>query len=289
MNDTKEANSANKPVSLGSNGSKDGTQLNLGATEPVVSQYEELSVVRRKRSWKVLVPVLVLAVALAVVGYLMFRPSKTLSTATVQRGTIISTVETTGKLEAETRANLSFKTSGRVEKVLVEPGDVVEEGNVLAELDTGSLERQLNEAETQLEISKLRLQQAKEGAQPADIAAATADLNGAIARLNQTRAGGRAEDIAAAQAQFNSAVANLDAVKKGPTAADIATAQAQLDQAKANRDLVATTAANTTEQARILWEQAKGSTQEFLDPAGRVEQARLNYETAKQNEVSQVN
>src|SRR5687768_9459147 len=224
MSKTQESKSITTTTTPNPNGSNDGTQRNLDETEPVVSQYEEISVVKRKRPWKVLLPVLVLAVALAVAGYLLFRPSKTLSTATVQRGTIISTVETTGKLEAERSAKLSFKTSGRVEKVLVEPGDVVEEGNVLAELDTGSLQRQLNEAKTQLEISKLKLLQAKEGAQPADIAAATADLNGAIARLNQTRAGGRAEDIAAAQAQYNSAVANLDAVKKGPSAADIATA-----------------------------------------------------------------
>lgn len=288
MNETQESKSINRTTTPDSNGSNNGTQINLGETEPVVTQYEEINVVKRKRPWKVLLPVLLLAVTLAVVGYLLFRPSKTVSTATVERGTIISTVETTGKLEAERSAKLAFKTSGRVEKVLVEQGDLVEEGNVLAELDTGSLQRQLNEAKTQLEISKLKLLQAKEGAQPADVAAATADLNGAIARLNQTRAGGRAEDIAAAQAQYNSAVAKLDAVKKGATPGDITVAQAQLDQAEANHDLVATTAANTTEQARILWIQAKGSTQDFLDPTGKVEQARLNYEAAKQNEVSQL-
>ncbi len=288
MNETEESKIVIRTANPGSNGSSDTAGLHLSEPELAVTQYEERQVIKRKRPWKVLLPVLLVSIALAVAGYLLFRPSKALTTATVRKGTIISTVETTGKLEAERSARLAFKISGRVEKVLVEQGDLVEEGNVLAELDTGSLERQLNEAKTQLEISKLRLLQAKEGAQPADIAAATADLNGAIARLNQTRAGGRAEDIAAAQAQYNSAVARRDAVKKGAAPTDITAAQAQLDQAKANRDLVATTAANTTEQARILWVQAKGSTQEFLDPAGKVEQARLNYEAAKQSEVSQL-
>ena len=288
MQDTEKSEKSNIRVESGSNGSGNAADVPIHETVPVVTQYEELTVVKRKRPWKVLLPVLFAAIALAVIAYFLFRPTSTVATAIVRRGTIISTVETTGKLEAERSAKLAFKISGRVEKVLVEQGDVVEEGNIIAELDTGSLERQLNEAKTQLEISKLRLLQAKEGAQPADIAAATADLNGAIARLNQTRAGGRAEDIAAAQAQYNSAVARLEAVKKGPTPTDIAAAQAQFDQAKANRDLVATTAANATEQARILWVQAKGSTQEFLDPAGKVEQARLNYETAKQSEVSQL-
>src|SRR5204862_1700972 len=106
----------------------------------------------RRRPWRIALPVL-LVIALAVgVGWYFFRPVAGPPTATVRRGTIISSVETTGKLEAQTKASLAFKMSGRVEKILVKEGAKIEPGDVLAQLDTESLQRQLDEARTQLDI-----------------------------------------------------------------------------------------------------------------------------------------
>jgi HlyD family secretion protein len=250
---------------------------------------EEVRYTRRRSPWRIVLPIaLVVAIALAL-AYLFLRPTTTVTTAVVTRGTIISSVETTGKLQADLSAKLSFRSSGTVGKVLAKQGDKVKAGDVLAELDTDALQRQLMQAQAQLEISKLKLQQAKKGPQPADIAAATANLNGAVAALNSVRAGGRAEDIAAAQALYNQAQSKLDALKKGPSATDLSAAQARLDQAKANRDAVVASTTNATEQARILLEQAKASTENWLDPAGKVEQARLNYDAAQQSQTAQVN
>jgi HlyD family secretion protein len=240
---------------------------------------------RRRRMWLAIGLGVALLVALL---FFLLRSSKNLPTVIVRRGTIISSVETTGKLEAEKRARLSFKQSGRVESVKVKAGDSVSSGDVLAELDTSTLQRQLNEAEVQLQISKLKLEQARLGAQPEDIAAATADLAGAVSRLNQVRAGGRAEDIAGAQALLNQAQAKLDALKKGPSALDISIAQAKLDQAKANRSLVGTTAANTKEQARIALQEAQTALDNGTGTQAKVDQARSNYDAAKSAEVSQI-
>ncbi len=354
------------------------TQLST-PSQPATSRFADESDITllppKRNRLRVAVPVL-LIVALAIgTTYFFFRPVQGPPTAAVRRGTIVSTVETTGKLEAQTKAKLSFKAAGQVSKVIAKQGDNVKVGDVLAELDTEDLQRKLDEAKTQLDISKLKLQQAKEGAQPADIAAATADLNGAIANLNDTRAGGRAEDIAAAQAQLNQAQAKLDAVKKGATtqdiaqaeaavreaqakletarrpgtpqqiaeaqaavdqaqanldkvnapatAQDLASAQSKLDQAKANREQAAITASNAKEQARIAQDQAanlvanaqdayakirddnakvKGrdvtddekqaeerARRDMQDAQGKLAQARNNYDTAKLNEVAQVN
>jgi HlyD family secretion protein len=256
---------------------------------PKLVEVEEVRYTRKRRPWRIILPVALVVVAALALAYIFLRPTSTVTTAIVTRGTIISSVETTGKLQADLSAKLSFRSSGTVDKVLAKQGDKVKAGDVLAELDTASLQRQLKQAQAQLEISKLKLQQAKEGPQPADIAAATANLNGAVASLNSVRAGGRAEDIAAAQALFNQAQAKLDALNKGPSATDLAATQAKLDQAKANRDVVIATTANATEQARILLEQAKASTENWLDPAGKVEQARLNYVAAQQSQTAQVN
>ncbi len=277
----------------------------------------------RRRRWRVLI--LIIAALLLVAGllYFMLRPSKSVATATVRRGTIISSVETTGKVQAEHIARLSFKTSGRVEKVIVKQGDVVEVGAVLAELDKAAMQRQVDEARTQLEISKLKLQQAREGVRVEDVTAATAERDAAAARLNQLKSGGRTEDVAAAQAQVNQAQAAYDALKKGASAQEIAAAQARLDAAKANRSQVAAAAANTKEQARIAVAQAQNAVQnaqdvydrvkaanstadpksltqeqkdaeqralrDLQDAQGKLSQAQLTYDTAKQSETAQVN
>ena len=159
--------------------------------EPGTSRFVDESQIElmrpRRNRWRIAIPALLLiAVAVAAAYYFFLSPPAPPPTATVQRGTIISTVETTGKLEAQTSATLSFRQSGQVARVIAKQGDQVKEGDVLAELDTADLQRQLDNAKAQLEISKLKLQQAKEGPQAADIAAATADLNGATAALNQT-------------------------------------------------------------------------------------------------------
>lgn len=277
----------------------------------------------KRRRWRVLIPII--AAILLTVGALYFalRPTKSVATATVRRGTIISSVETTGKLQAERVSKLSFKTSGRVEKVIAKQGDTVEVGAVLAELDTAAMQRQLDEARTQLEISKLKLQQVKEGVRVEDVAAATAERDAAVAKLNQIKSGGRSEDVAAAQAQVNQAQAKYDALKRGASPQEIAAAQAKVDAAKANRSQVAAAAANAKEQARIAVAQAQNAVQnaqdiydrvksengkvdpkslpqerkdaeqraqrDLQDAQGKLAQAQLNYDTAKQSETAQVN
>jgi HlyD family secretion protein len=242
---------------------------------------------RRKR-WKVIIPITLVLVLLAAGLYFLLRPTKSALSATVQKGTIISTVETTGKLQSENSTRLAFKSSGRVASVIAKPGDQVKAGDVLAELETNSLQRQLNEATIQLEISKLRLQQAKEGATEADVVAAEANVDTATADLNRVKVGSRPEDVQVAQSALAQAQSQLDQLKRGPSAQDIAIAQSRVDQAKGNRDLVANNAANRTEQARITMQQAASANQNWLDPDGRYEQARLNYEAAQRAEQSEV-
>jgi RND family efflux transporter MFP subunit len=193
---------------------------------------------RRGRLPLVLSAALVLLLGLGAIWWFLLRPGPAANTATVRRDTIVSTVETTGKLEAQSSARLSFKVPGRVANVFAEAGDRVEAGDVLAELDVENLERQLAEARTQLEISRLKLQQAREGARPEDVQAASADLNAATARLNNVRSGSRSEDIAAAQAVLNQAQAKLDQLRKGTPAEDIAQGEAALRQAQAKLEQV---------------------------------------------------
>lgn len=252
----------------------------------------EIELMRPKRSkLRIIVPVLLLAIAAVVVGWVLLQPAKGPNTVTVTRGSIISTVETTGKLEAETSAQLSFKPAGRVEQVFVKQGDTVQKGQVLAELETEDLERNVNEAEVQLEISKLKYQQSQQGAREEDIVAATADLNAATARLNNVKAGSRSEDIAVAQAGVNQAQAKLDAVKKGPTPEDVTVAEATLRQAQARLEAakqpaspeqIAGAEAGVREAQAKLDSLKKGASEEDIAVAqAALDQANANLDLAK--------
>ena len=68
---------------------------------------EDIPMLTPKRGrWRLAIPIiLIIAVAIGT-GWFFFRPAKSAPTAIVRRGTIISTVETTGKLEAERSAKL---------------------------------------------------------------------------------------------------------------------------------------------------------------------------------------
>ncbi len=70
----------------------------------------------------------------------------------VQRGDIINTVEFGGQIAPLIEQPMFFRTSGRVDKVNVTKGDAVTAGQVLAELETGSLERALEAARAELAL-----------------------------------------------------------------------------------------------------------------------------------------
>lgn len=248
----------------------------------------EITIPRRRRWPFVALGLLALTVVAGLLYFIFFQPTSSVQTARVRRGVIISTVETTGKLVTENNAQLSFRASGPVEKIYARQGDPVKAGEVLAELDTSDLKRQVQQAQTQLQIAQLNLEKGKQGPSRQDLAAAQAQLDGALAQLKQVKAGSSPEDISAAQATLAQAQSKLAALKKGASPQDVAAAQSKLDEARANRELVANTAHNNTEQARITYDQAAKATQDWLDPTGQLEQARLNYETAQKNEQSQV-
>lgn len=82
-------------------------------------------------------------------------------TATVQRGTLVATVNAAGNVLSPEEATLSFQTSGRVAKVYVQVGDVVKKGQALMELDTTDLELSLKTAKANLASSQANLEQVK--------------------------------------------------------------------------------------------------------------------------------
>ena len=152
--------------------------------------------------------------------------------------------------------DLAFNDSQRVVNVLVQEGDRVRKGQVLAQLDTSRLTPQLDEAEAQAEAQAAVVQRLRNGSRPQEVAQARANLALAQADEGQARSNyvrvkevfqsssGRAvssQDLDNAKAQWDVAQAKVAVSRKalelsviGPREEDIAQAQAMLAADQAN-------------------------------------------------------
>ena len=198
-------------------------------------------------------------------------------TAKVERGDIEEVVSATGNVAAERQATLTFASSGAIAEVLVEEGQEVEAGQVLARLDTSSLEWQVARNQASLATARTRLEQAMEPANDEDLASARAALENAIISLEDVKDGASAEDLASARASLDSAEASYDKIMAGPTREDLAAAQAALDNALAQ-----------VQQAQAAYDKVRHSPdiqmrQESLNLQNAtisLEQAQANYDAA---------
>jgi len=75
----------------------------------------------------------------------------------VQRGNLTVDIPASGNLALSHKEDLAFEIAGTVEEVLVEEGDIVEEGQLLAKLDTSEWEDYLGTLEDQLTAAERNL------------------------------------------------------------------------------------------------------------------------------------
>jgi RND family efflux transporter MFP subunit len=92
--------------------------------------------------------------------------------ATVQRGDLTVDITASGNLALSLKEGLAFEISGTVDEVLVEEGDSVEEGQVLARLDTSEWEKEL----ITLEYNLLQAEQALDEAEGETTSSITGDI-----------------------------------------------------------------------------------------------------------------
>jgi HlyD family secretion protein len=169
--------------------------------------------------------------------------------------------------------DLAFNDSERVAEVLVQEGDRVRKGQVLALLDTGRLAPQLAQAQAQAAAQAAVVARMHHGSRPQEIAQARANLALAQADARQAQdnslrlekvfqsSGGRAisrQDLVNAKAQWDVAEARVDVNRKalelaviGPRAEDIAQAEAVLQGDEAHVALLAREVADATLRAPL--------------------------------------
>lgn len=167
-------------------------------------------------------------------GYYYLKPgaskaaaSSIAETTEVTRQSIVTVVSAVGTVEMEEERTLMFRSTGIVDKVFVERGDMVEEGQLLSQLDTSDLELALLKSKLELRQAEINLRQAKEGPTAEEILAAQSSLDSAIANYNDVMAGPSEEDITIASRSLREAEITLqdaqEAYDKVAWHSDIAT------------------------------------------------------------------
>jgi len=157
-------------------------------------------------------------VVAAVLGVVFWRsrptgqPEEETRSALVERGTMLVAVSASGRIEPQARVSLAFEAVGRVSEVSAEVGDMVEAGDVLAQLDSERLALPVKQARAALASAEAQLAQRKAGPRPEEIAVAEANLR-------------------AVQAQVSGAAANRDQLESGASDAQIAAVEADLASA----------------------------------------------------------
>jgi len=166
-----------------------------------------------------------------------------LQTATVRTGSLILSASGSGTLIVGTSVELGFGAQGTVLSVSVEPGDVVAEGDVLAEqADRQSLDATVAQAKLDLSTAEMALQTLKDQAPLAQAQArlALANAQETLAKAEATWQGqqqghrGSSTTLKAAEAKLALAEDNVGRTKDiYDSAPDQAKAQAYLNYAAA--------------------------------------------------------
>jgi multidrug resistance efflux pump len=110
---------------------------------------------------------------------------------------------------AQPALQLAFEVNERVVKVNVAPGQRVQAGEVLAEVDAGQLRGALQQAQDALAVAEAEAAQSLAPAQQRDIDSAQAAYTAAATRYNELRKGSSQSDIADALRSWNNAKNNL--------------------------------------------------------------------------------
>jgi HlyD family secretion protein len=161
------------------------------------------------KRYAVIIPIL-LALLVAGCSALSGQAEETAEPEVIDTGPEV--ISATGEVRPDKEATLGFETDGRVIELLVEEGDVVEAGDVIARLDTSVLEVQVEQAEAGLDVAKAELKRAQAGSRAEEIdeaeqqlAAANASVAEAVAQRDEAQSGADEADVARAKADVQAA------------------------------------------------------------------------------------
>jgi HlyD family secretion protein len=170
-------------------------------------------------------------------------------TATVRRGTIVVSATGAGTVIPAEEVRLGFGSNGRLSELLVEVGDRVVAGDLLARIDDAAARKALASAELQLAQARMQTEAGATttGISYDDISIATAEMNLAEAEAALADLRGwqpDEESIALAQAQLDAAQASYAAAAGQQSSAYYSAETARISLEQAQRELAEVQAAH---------------------------------------------
>jgi HlyD family secretion protein len=150
-----------------------------------------------------------------------------------EKGDIARSVVARGKIEPLSKVEVKAKANGIIKALLVDVGDRVKEGQILAELDKEDLQAQVREAKATREGEEANLQAAIAAEAKTRIEAANPDLE--FSRRDYERAQGLFKEKIASQQQLDDASRAYEVARNHQQLleATVQTAGAQVEQARA--------------------------------------------------------
>jgi HlyD family secretion protein len=145
----------------------------------------------------------------------------------VRRGSIVDQLTLTGRVAASDEVLLGFGIAGKVENVAVKPGDAVQEGQLLMEAESKSVQADLTAARGRVEVGVLRSEQAQQQAQ-----ARKKDAD----RKAAAEASRKEQAVREAEGGLRRAQADYERVKAGPSPAERRTAESAVASAQLSYD-----------------------------------------------------
>lgn len=140
-------------------------------------------------------------------------PVSTLQKYVVERGDVDVVVSAVGKVQADRSAGLSFALPGRIVETLVEEGDTVKQGDVLARLDDTVQQIALQQAQLGVQLAQLQKDKLLAGPDDAEIAVAQANVSSAMGQVRSVQNAVSPDDLHAAQLSYDQAQAALESAQ----------------------------------------------------------------------------
>ena len=160
-------------------------------------------------------------------------------TVPVQSKNVTLQITASGTVKPVQSVNISPKTSGQLTELRVEQGDKVEQGQIIARMDSADIQAQLIQSRAKLAQAQAELDLARAGSRVEEIGQGRARLAQAEAQLAEASAGNRIQEIQQAKAQVDAAAAQASLTSQRVNrnrnlAAQGAIAQDKLDEVLAD-------------------------------------------------------
>jgi len=165
-------------------------------------------------------------------------------------------------------ARLSFSSGGRLGEILVQAGQQVSAGQVLARLEVADLDLQVQLAESELAVQEANLARLQQGPSAAEIVAAQASYDAAVAAHNKLKAGPSPQEITIATVALQQAE---KAVQR---------AQAAYDAVRNLADIGARPESTQLEEATLEYQRARATYELAVAGADQAELKRAESQMA---------